>query len=425
MSLGRNRVRWVAILGILAIITIIAVQGYWIYQLWNYKAKEFSQNAQVALFKVAQQLAELNESVLPNTGIVNQVTSNYFVVNINDNIKADHLEYFLRKEFQNFLITEDFEYGIYDCSNDQMVYGNYINTNEDPVEELKFKTKLPTHEGFTYYFGVHFPHTETAIVSSIMWAFFLTLLLIAAIAVYIYAIITIVRQNELSELQKDFINNMTHEFKTPLSSIKLATNALATTPIVEGETRLVKLTQIIDTQNKRLNSHVERILQLAKLERDKFLLQKEKIDLNELIDEILPATQLRVQESNGILNLDLLPGQVYVLADRLHLNNVIDNLIDNAIKYSLNNPSIFISSSRQKGKIYLTIADKGVGMNLNIHRKVFDKFYRHHTGNIHDVKGFGLGLFYVKNICKAHKWSLKIDSTLSIGTKITIIIPEL
>ncbi len=420
----RSKVRLITIIGTLAIAAIIVVQGYWVVQMWNYKEKEFSQTVKVSLYRVAKQLVELNGSVLPNTGIINQMSSNYFVVNVNDKIQADHVEYFLRKEFQKVLINEDFEFGIYDCSNDQVVYGNYIKANSEPIVNLKEKSILPTHEGFTYYFGVLFPNRSTSIITNLKYVFLLSLLLLVAIGVFVYSIFVIVKQNELSELQKDFINNMTHEFKTPLASILLASNAISSNPKVKDDNIIQRLTGIIDQQNKRLISHVEKILELAKLEKNKFLLFTEKVELNNAIREMLPALELRIEKVQGTMNIDLWKEDIFILADKIHLTNVLDNLIDNAIKYSLNNPVIYISSYIQKGKVILCIEDNGVGMDIVTQKKVFEKFYRHHTGNVHDVKGFGLGLFYVKNICNALDWKLKIESIPAKGTKILITIPK-
>jgi len=420
----RSKVRLITIIGTLAIAAIIVVQGYWVLQMWNYKEKEFSQTVKVSLYRVAKQLVELNGSVLPNTGIINQMSSNYFVVNVNDKIQADHVEYFLRKEFQKVLINEDFEFGIYDCSNDQVVYGNYIKANSEPIQNFKEKSILPTHEGFTYYFVVFFPNRSTSLIANLMYVFLFSLLLLIALGVFVYSIFVIVKQNELSELQKDFINNMTHEFKTPLASILLASGAISSNPKVKDDVSIQRLTGIINQQNKRLISHVEKILELAKLEKNKFLLFTEKLELNSVIKEMLPALELRIENVQGVMNINLWKGDIFILADKIHLTNVLDNLIDNAVKYSINNPVIYISSTIQKGKVILCIEDNGVGMDIVTQKKVFQKFYRHHTGNVHDVKGFGLGLFYVKNICNALNWKLKIESTPAQGTKIFITIPK-
>lgn len=421
----RSKVRLLTVIGTLTISAIIIIQGYWALQMWNYKEKEFSQTVKVSLYRVAKQLVELNGSVLPNSNIVNQMSSNYFVVNVNDKIQADNVEYFLRKEFQKVLINEDFEYGIYDCSNDQVVYGNYVKANSDLVTHHNYKSYLPTHEGFTYYFGVLFPNRSTSLIANLKYVFILSILLLIALVVFVYSIFVIVRQNELSELQKDFINNMTHEFKTPLSSILLANNAIAGNPRLAEDKSISRLTGIITQQSKRLASHVEKILDLAKLDKNKYLMTVEKVDLIQVVESLRPAIELRIKSLDGKFTVDTDEKEIWIMADKIHLANILDNLLDNAIKYTIDKPEITLSASIVKNKVNLMIKDNGVGMDSMTQKKVFEKFYRSHTGNLHDVKGFGLGLFYVKNICNALSWKLKIESRPGSGTTIIITIPRI
>jgi len=423
----KTKIRWVAFLSILAISSIVLAQGYWVYQLWSFNEKQFSQRVKITLAKVANQLLELHGSVAPRTKFINQVTSNYFVVNINDNINIEELEYFLIKEFQANHINESFEYGIYDCGDNQMVYGNFIHINTENLfrpKGAKIQSNLPLIEGLTYYFGVLFPDKNVGMITDMRVALMLSLLLVGAILVYLYALWVIIRQNELSELQKDFINNMTHEFKTPLSNIKLATSAIQSDPYVSSSKRLYGLGNIINQQNLRLINHVEKILQLARMERDNFVLEKEPIDLKEMINELVTSFQLLLDKNGGQIILNLPEESVILVADKVHMANILDNLVDNAIKYSPEEPAITITLSKNNNTVKLIIEDKGIGMDLPTQKKVFGKFYRHPTGNVHDVKGFGLGLYYVQNVCRAHHWKLNIESEVNLGTKIIITIPN-
>lgn len=418
-----TKFKLVAILGALAIGAIIAAHAYWVYQMWQYQERNFSQKVNMTLYRVANDLVDISGAVLPSSGLIKQVSPNYFVVNINNHIQFDHLEYYLKKEFQNSSISEDFEYGIYDCSNDQMVYGNYINNNYMLGLIPEKQSVLPTHESFTYYFGVLFPHKNVGLISNMKMALMLTLLLLIAVVAYIYAIFTIFRQNQLSEMVKDFINNMTHEFKTPLTSINLASSGLSRNPAIKSDQKLNRFTGIIDTQVKRLTEHVERILDIEKLEKNQYHLNLTKVNINEVIRSLVPATELRLESVNGSLKLDLVENLPEIEADKIHFTNIIENLIDNSIKYSIENPSILISSKFLTKTVVIEIQDKGIGIDFQSQRKVFEKFFRTHTGNIHDVKGFGLGLYYVKNICDGHKWKIKMKSALGQGTAVTIIIP--
>ena len=422
----KRKIRWIAFLSILAISSIVLAQGYWVYQLWDYNEKKFSQTIQITLARVAEQLVQLNGSVLPGNKYINQVTSNYFVVNINDHIEVDELEYFLIREFQNSHIIEDFEYGVYDCADGQMVYGNYINMNESKLNNTPREptpSELPTFKDFTYYFGVLFPQKNIGIISDMRIALLLSLLIVGAILIYLYALWVIIRQNELSELQKDFINNMTHEFKTPLTNIRLATNAIQDDQSVKSSVRINRLSNIINQQNLRLTNHVEKILHLARMERDNFVLEKEPVNLNQLIREMNDSFTLRIEQEGGQMHISLPTNEVIIQADQVHLANMLDNLVDNALKYTRDSPVISVSLQEGNSSAILSIHDEGIGMDAKTQKKVFAKFYRHSTGNVHDVKGFGLGLYYVMNVCTAHKWKLKINSELNKGTQIDIIIP--
>jgi len=218
---------------------------------------------------------------------------------------------------------------------------------------------------------------------------------------------------------------MTHEFKTPLASILLANNAIAGNKKFAGDNTISRLTGIIAQQSKRLSSHVEKILDLAKLEKNKFLLFPEKIDLKQCISDMLPALELRINNLKGEFNVEMPEETVWIMADKVHLTNIIDNLLDNSIKYTVKIPVINLSVVLIKNKVIITIKDNGVGMDQITLKKVYQKFYRSHTGNLHDVKGFGLGLFYVKNICNALDWKLKIESQPEQGTTTTITIPRI
>jgi two-component system, OmpR family, phosphate regulon sensor histidine kinase PhoR len=242
---------------------------------------------------------------------------------------------------------------------------------------------------------------------------------------FIYSLTVILRQKRLSELQKDFINNMTHEFKTPISTIKVAADVFASTPSVSSDPRLARYAQIIREQNNRLNTQVEKVLQLTRIDRNTLDLNKEIINVHELLGTILPAMQVKIEEKDGNLTQNLAAAQPYIKADTLHLTNIIHNLLDNAVKYSKDGkPDIEVRTEDNGKNIRLVIADKGIGIDKEHQKKVFFRFYRVPTGNIHNVKGFGLGLFYVKNIIQAHNWQVELDSELDKGTTITMEMPK-
>lgn len=409
----------VVIFGAISIIGVFAIQAYWVLRTWDLKEKEFNEKVQIALLNVAKDLEKLG-SPLPPQNLISQISSNYYAVNINDVINANLLEYYLIKELELVGLREDFEYGIHDCASNKMLYGNYISYSTDkPKENLK-RDDLPTYDEYLYYFGVRFPNRTGYMVSSMRLTILFTALLLLTILFFIYSTMIILRQKRLSEMQKDFINNMTHEFKTPISTIKISANTFINHPAVKQDERLLQYAKIINEQNDRLNSQVEKVLQLARIERDNFKLNREEVNLHDLLESITESAQLKVSENNGSLRLELKASYPLILADRLHLTNLLHNLLDNAIKYCKERPEIVVRTEDVGSQICLSIADKGIGIPKEHQSRVFEKFYRVPTGNVHDVKGFGLGLFYIKNVCAAHGWKIELISTPGKGTEIKI-----
>lgn len=229
-------------------------------------------------------------------------------------------------------------------------------------------------------------------------------------------------QKRLSELQKDFINNMTHEFKTPLSSIKIAADFLATDPHVKNDGRLHRYVQIIKDQNLRLNNQVEKVLNVAHMEKDSIELKKEVFEINETLSSVINNESLKLKHGNISFNGTIQP--VYILADKLHFINVVANMIDNAIKYSGEDPKVDISLQESDHAIQMHIKDNGIGIDKDNIKKLFEKFFRVSTGDVHNVKGFGLGLYYVNNICNSHGWKIRVESEINEGTEFIITIPK-
>ncbi len=415
-----NIIRRVIILGAITIIGILGIQGYWVMRTWDIQQQEFSQTVKIALLSVAKELETLNgRNSLPIKGLISQESSNTYLVNINDEINANTLEFYLQKELEARAVNADFEYGIFDCESREMVYGRRINYSED--KELNTQTNpLPTNGDFDYYFSVRFPNQKGYLLEDMRLAIFFSIILFFSILFFIYSMFIIMRQKRLSEMQKDFINNMTHEFKTPISTIKISADVFLKNNLIQSDQRLTRYAQIIKDQNQRLNMQVEKVLQLAKIERDGFSLKKEAVNVHELLSEITASAQARLGEVNGKLITEFTATQPNIKADRLHLNNILYNLIDNAIKYSYEDPEVKLTT-RNKGKeLIISVQDNGIGISKENQLRVFDKFYRVPTGDIHNVKGFGLGLFYVKNICDAHEWELELDSQSGEGTRIEV-----
>ena len=413
----------VIVFGSLAILSILGVQAYWVMKTWDVKEQEFHEKVIVALYHVAQQFEDMGINV-PEYDLITQPTSNYYVVNVNNAIDANSLEYFLRRELEAVGLTEDFEYGIYDCGNNSMLYGDYISYGAEKVDTAEIKKEaLPVYDKYLYYFGVRFPHKGSYILSNMGITIASTAILLLTVAFFVYTIYVILRQKRLSELQKDFINNMTHEFKTPISTIGISANVFLKAEEVQKNPRLQQYAQIVLEQSRRLNDQVEKVLQLARIEKGRLKLKPEPLHLKTWLERIVPGLQINVEERGGRLECAFEDGPDLVMADPMHLTNVLYNLIDNSLKYAGDEQPRIVLSLQHKmpGKVYLCISDNGKGIPDKYRDKVFDKFFRIPTGNVHDVKGFGLGLYYVKNICRRHGWKIELKSEEGKGTEICIL----
>ena len=265
---------------------------------------------------------------------------------------------------------------------------------------------------------VAFPQKNTLILNK-MTATMATTggLLIVLVFCFGYTIFSILKQKKVSEMKTDFINNMTHEFKTPVSTIMIASEALRDSEITQDKSRVARLANIIYEENERLGSHIERVLNIARIDKNDFKLDKKPLDVNDMIAVVVDSMELKLQKCNAHTSLQLNASNAIINGDELHFSNVIYNLIDNAIKYSVGPPDITISTLSKDGQVIIKVADKGVGMSRDQQTKIFEQFYRIPTGNLHDVKGFGLGLSYVNTVVKRLNGMISVKSEKEKGSE--------
>lgn len=419
--MSRNSLKIVIILAAISIIGIAVTQIYWVSRALDIRENQFNRDVNTALRNVAAQIFEINKTPSPANNPVNQLSTNYFVVAVNGVVDMSLLEFLLVNEFEKKNITADFEFGVYDCSDNCMVYGNFISTRSD--RKMASITDLPTWKDEGYYFGVQFPFLQANLLSQMgIWGFSSAVLLIVVLF-FVYTLLAILKQKRLSEIQKDFINNMTHEFKTPIATIAISSEVLKNPGISKEPDRLLKYATVIENESNRLKQQVERVLQMAQLDEKKIELHTERFDVNDLLIEAVQNCALALPGNRGNIELKLNGAQHTIVGDKLHLTNVINNLIDNAVKYNSNEPQIVVRTYNKKNMFCIEVEDNGMGIAPENHNKIFERFYRVPTGNVHNVKGFGLGLNYVKLIVKAHKGSINLDSTLGKGTIFKIFLP--
>lgn len=421
----KRTVRLIIVLALVSIIGITITQLYWVVTKYKQEREDFERKVETALRKVAEDILKINnnESKLQLT-TVRQLAGDYYVVNINDEINANVLEFYLKREFFDISIRSSFSYAIYDCEGDRIVYRSALNDQGEKIDIVP-RRDLPIYEHDNYYFSVYFPDKKADIISGMGAWIFSTLAVLIVLISFVIIVYIVLRQERLSAIQKDFINNMTHEFKTPISTISISSDVLKNPNIIKTPERLASYATIIQEEALRLKNQVERVLQMAHLDRDDIKLKWEVVDVHELIKGSIQNIQPTLQDKKAVINCTLSAANPNIMTDKLHLTNIIFNLLDNALKYSVNNPEIKIITSNKGNNLIIDIIDNGIGIADEQRKKIFDKFYRVPTGNVHNVKGFGLGLNYVKIMMKNLKATVEVDSELGKGSKFTLSFPSI
>lgn len=407
--------RIIALLAIISILGIATVQVFWFGKAFDLREKEFTQTVNVALQTVGEYILTVNKQNIPLEPLVQQLSGDYFIVQINGEINPRTLEFLLKTEFQKRNLEMDFEYGVYNCETKKMVYGNYVSLDKNPDND-PITRGLPTWRKDNYYFGVLFPKRDSTMIQEMGIWLFSSIVMLLVCVFFIFTLFFIFRQKQLSEIQKDFINNITHEFKTPLSTIVISTELLKNQQIYQFPEQIAKYTTIIQNEVNRLKGQVESVLQVAAFDKEKVQFKFEEIDLHECIRAAAEGIELMVHQKQGTIHWELAAENPLIYADKLHITNVIYNFLENAVKYTLLPPEITLKTESDNKGISMTVQDNGIGISPIHQRKIFDRFYRVPTGNIHNVKGFGLGLYYAKLVVEAHKGKISVQSKEGEGS---------
>ncbi len=419
----RKTIRNIIVLAALLLISLITTQILWVGKAYDLQEKQFNYDVQAALKSVVQQILKHNRDSSLLIDPVKQISPNQFNVAINDTLHPYYLESLLNKEFLNHQINISYEYAIYDCFTDSVVFSKFVSSEDSseipvlPVSEMKW-------EKDGHYFSVYFPSKSKHIFTRMGFWIFSSAILFIVVLFFVYTISVILKQRRLSEIKTDFINNMTHELKTPISTISLSSEVLLRPDIIDNPERLRNYAQIICNENNRLQKQVERVLQMASLEKEEIHLNKKEIDIHEVIKNSVNTFKLGVEEKGGFIKTELNSADSKIFADEVHVTNIIHNLLDNANKYSPEKPEITITSENVQNGILIKVEDRGIGIRKEDQRLIFDKFYRVSTGNLHDVKGFGLGLNYVKTMALAHGGKISVESELNKGSKFLLFLPK-
>ncbi|WP_423146508.1 sensor histidine kinase [Rubrolithibacter danxiaensis] len=407
------------------------VLGYQVISLprINSKLKESLKEQEKQVKKVNNYLDSV-KTVKQKTALFEDLANEYeqSKVPLFERINPKLIDTLLQAELTNLGIQLPYNYQVRSAQSDSVLFTKIVDKGATASNYNTYSTSLFPKEVVkeSGVLSITFPTKRTFMfenMDAILASSFSLLLVL--VGCFSYTIFIIFRQKKISEMKTDFINNMTHEFKTPVATIMIASEALKDPEIAEDRKRVDRLAGIIYDENVRLGDHIERVLNIARIDKDNLKLDLKQVEVHDLITAVADSMSLQLQKRNAVINLNLDASKTTILADEFHLSNVIFNLIDNASKYSKENPEITISTIITNKNLVLKVADKGIGMSKDQLSKIFDQFYRIPTGNLHDVKGFGLGLSYVNNIVKRLQGTIRVKSEKDKGSEFELIFPTI
>jgi two-component system phosphate regulon sensor histidine kinase PhoR len=334
------------------------------------------------------------------------------------------IEYMLNRSFQFSNIQTPFEFAV--IKNGVVDEGNYKKSRKNDFLKSKYRVRLFPDNIISQdiILSVIFPERTNYVFGSIAWilggSMLFSLIILATFAMSLFFIL---RQKKIAEMKSDFLNNMTHEFKTPIATISLAADTITNPKVIKDESSIKHFISMIKKENSRMNKKVETILQIASLDKKEIEFKFADVSLHSLIEKAVDTIDILVQQRNGKINLALNASRDVVNGDGEHLYNLVNNLLDNAIKYSPESPEITVETKNNGDGVVLTVEDKGIGMSKSVQNRIFERFYRQTTGNVHDVNGFGLGLNYAKAIVDAHRGNINVHSEPGKGSRFTVYLP--
>jgi two-component system, OmpR family, phosphate regulon sensor histidine kinase PhoR len=414
-------IRIIVILVTLTLAALVWLQIYWVRRSYMLTDEQFNNRVNLALNSVANQINLYNKDTLNIIDPVQQVSGNYFMVNVAGTADPDHLQNLLLIEFNNYNISLDFQFAVYDCFLDSVQWRSYsMRTRQslETVEQVNFpKVKMAPD---SHKFAVYFPSKNIYIARQLGVMIYSSIGILIVIGFFVYIVFVIFKQKKLSEMKTDFINNMTHEFKTPIATIQVSSDALLRKTNSNNPEKVNTYATIIKDETNRLKGQVEQILKIALMDNPKNKIKREQFDFNKMIGDITENMMVRIENAKCRLDIHLDAKNATIEGDRDHFINVMYNLVDNALKYSRENPYLRIRTFNKKSKLVVEIEDHGIGIPKDAQKHIFEKFFRVPTGNVHNVKGFGLGLSYVKKIVESHHGKISLHSTPGKGTTFTI-----
>lgn len=420
----KKRVITFAAIAIFALLGIVATQTFWMRDALELREEQFDQRVKVALKSVSNQVLDAQIDTASNY-LMNPCDSLFFVEKpVEELIDPELLDSLLNFEFVCMDLGKEYQYGVFNNNDSAFILGPYVNFEQDILGSEHRVSLTCIYKEDVYFLGVYFPNKKNMLFNGMIFLTILSLLFLAILLGSFYMIIRLMfRQKRLSQIKTDFINNMTHEFKTPIATISISSEMLLKPEVNKFPYKTKRYASVIFDENARLQKQVEQVLQLSVLEKGKFNLKIREVDLHRLIRKMAEHFSATAASKGGMIQTELEAKHYKLKADKTHLSNVIANLLDNALKYTPEKPDIHIKTRNHHKHFILAVSDNGIGISHEDQKHIFKKLYRVPTGNIHDVKGFGLGLYYVKTLVEAHGGTIRLKSELNKGTTIIIELP--
>jgi two-component system phosphate regulon sensor histidine kinase PhoR len=406
--MSRRLIRILVVLSVLSIIGILLVQAIWLRNAYALRERQFRQSAFIALQEVANEVARQNQFTL-NRYAVTQLSTDYFIVNTDAPINPNSLEVLIAQSLQRHRLFTDYEYGIYDCETDKMIYGAYVSLSSSTNQSRN----LPKFPRYTYYFGIRFPSQSGFIAGQLTGLFWSTGAVLLLVIFFGYTLVIVLKQRRLTEIQRDFINNITHELQTPVATIRIAAAVLASDTISQQPARLRQYAQIVSEESQRLQRQIHAVLQLARSQKQGLTMVLTCVDLH----EVMTAAAERYAPH---VRLDLRAPDARIHTDRYHLETTLTNLIDNALKYCTEQPCVTLETRQDKTGLVWSVRDNGIGIAPTHQKAVFRQFFRVPSGRTQQASGFGLGLYYVRQVIGAHGWHIRLVSTPGLGSTFSV-----
>jgi two-component system, OmpR family, phosphate regulon sensor histidine kinase PhoR len=408
----------------IALSGIIITQFFWVRDALNLKNEQFYQNANLGLKRVVNQLMALQNDSINSAKFRDSNEGQNYHTNFIQSLDTSLINTMIKSEFKNLELCKVYHYGIYDLNTRDYVMLS-SKAQKEKVLNSEHKALIScVFQKQQYYLAVYFPMQQRYVLENMhVYIILSAIFMLIVVAGFWLTASSLMKQKKLSEMKTDFVNNMTHELKTPIATISVSSEMLRRKDVQTIPNRVDKYAQIIFSENERLKNQVEQVLQVAMLDRKDYELRLKDLDVHELIGQAVQRFDIAVSERNGVIKQRLNAAGSIVTADKIHISNVLNNLIDNAIKYSPENPDITISTHSNKKGVFIAIEDCGIGISDAHIKNIFKQFHRVPVGDLHDVKGFGIGLYYVSSIMQAHGGHITVSSKPGKGSTFVAFLP--